>query len=334
MKILIITDAWAPQVNGVVRTLTSTITELEKLGHRIHVVSPDQFKNLPCPTYPEIRLAIPFNIKLNRIIKKFQPDAIHIATEGPLGLYARILLPTKSIAFTTSFATKFPEYINDRFGISPKFSYRIFRWFHGKSQAVMVATRSVKKELSAKGFNNIVMWGKGVDKTIFFPRDKSFIKDQRPILLYTGRVAVEKNIEAFLSLEMAGTKYVVGDGPQLESLKRRFPKTRFVGAKHGNELAQYYAAADVFVFPSRTDTFGLVMIEAMACGVPVAAYPVTGPLDVITGSGAGMLDEDLKTAVKKALHIEPKKCVAFSQQFSWEQSALTFLSNLHPLKKT
>jgi glycosyltransferase involved in cell wall biosynthesis len=331
MKILIITDAWMPQVNGVVRTLTSTIAELERMGHEIKVISPDQFNNVPCPTYPEIRLALPFGKKIYRIFRQFKPDAIHIATEGPLGFYSRILLSSKKISYTTSFATKFPEYIYDRFRISPDITYRALRWFHSKSHCVMVATESIKKELSDKGFDNIVLWGKGVDKTIFYPRANDFLQDQRPILLYTGRVAVEKNIEAFLSLDMEGTKYVVGDGPALNQLKAAYPAARFVGAKHGEELARHYSAADVFVFPSLSDTFGLVMIEALACGVPVAAYPVTGPKDVIGDSGVGVLDTDLLNAVKKALYISPEKCVEFAKQFSWEQSARSFLSNLRQI---
>jgi glycosyltransferase involved in cell wall biosynthesis len=283
---------------------------------------------VPCPTYPEIRLALPFGKKIFRIYKQFKPDAVHIATEGPLGFYSRILLSSKKIPYTTSFATKFPEYIYDRFKLSPDITYRALRWFHSKSHCVMVATDSVKKELSDKGFENIVLWGKGVDKTIFYPRGKDFLKDQRPILLYTGRVAVEKNIEAFLSLDVEGTKYVVGDGPALHQLKAAYPDARFVGAKHGDELAMHYSAADVFVFPSLSDTFGLVMIEALACGVPVAAYPVTGPKDVIGDSGVGALDTDLKAATRKAIGIPSEKCIEFAKQFSWEQSARAFLSNL------
>jgi glycosyltransferase involved in cell wall biosynthesis len=331
MKILIITDAWMPQVNGVVRTLTSTIAELQQMSHQIKVISPDQFNNVPCPTYPEIRLALPFGRKIFRIFKQFKPDAIHIATEGPLGFYSRILLSSKKIPYTTSFATKFPEYIYDRFRISPDITYRALRWFHSKSHCVMVATESVKKELSEKGFENIVLWGKGVDKKIFYPRGKDFLQEPRPILLYTGRVAVEKNIEAFLSVNMEGTKYVVGGGPALNQLKAAYPAARFVGAKHGEELARYYSAADVFVFPSLSDTFGLVMIEALSCGVPVAAYPVTGPKDVIGDSGVGVLDQDLGAAVRKALHIPPQKCVDFAKQFSWEQSTCAFLSNLRQI---
>jgi glycosyltransferase involved in cell wall biosynthesis len=298
------------------------------MGHTIKVISPDQFKNVPCPTYPEIRLALPFGRKIFRIFNQFKPNAVHIATEGPLGFYSRILLSSKKIPYTTSFATKFPEYIYDRFRLSPDITYRALRWFHSKSHCMMVATESVKKELSEKGFENIVLWGKGVDKTVFYPRGKDFLKDQRPILLYTGRVAVEKNIEAFLALKFPATKYVVGDGPALNQLKAAYPAACFVGAKHGDELAKYYSAADVFVFPSLTDTFGLVMIEALACGIPVAAYPVTGPKDVIGDSGVGALDRDLLAAVKQALCIPAEKCVAYADRFSWEQSARAFLSNL------
>jgi len=328
LRILIATDAWLPQINGVVRTFTATIKHLENIGHTVRVVSPDQFRTLPCPTYPSIRLAVLPGRRIARIIADFAPHAIHIATEGPIGLATRNFCCRQGLPFTTSYATKFPEYIHARVRLPLPSGYAAMRWFHKPSRAVMVATPSLQRDLEAHGFRNLVRWTRGVDTELFRPRDKSFLSDPRPILLYTGRVAVEKNIEAFLSLPNPGTKYVVGDGPQLPALQKKYPSVRFAGMKHGEELARYYAAADVFVFPSRTDTFGLVMLEALACGVPVAAYPVTGPLDVINGSGAGVLNENLSLAVQQALAISPAHCRAFALQFSWQRVAEIFLNHL------
>ncbi len=331
MRILIVTDAWLPQVNGVVRTLRATIDELTRMGHCVEVVSPDQFRTLPCPSYPEIRLALVPGRRLARRIAAFAPDAIHLATEGPLGLAARNLCVRRGIPFTSAYATKFPEYIHARVRLPLAWGYGAMRWFHKPSRAVMVATASLQRELEGHGFTHLVRWTRGVDTELFCPRDKAFLNDPRPILLYAGRVAVEKNIEAFLSLDVPGTKYVVGDGPQRAALQRAYPAVRFAGMKHGGELAAYYAAADVFVFPSRTDTFGLVMLEALACGVPVAAYPVTGPLDVINGSGAGVLDNDLSAAVRAALAIPAARCRAFALDYSWRRVAELFLHHLAPI---
>jgi glycosyltransferase involved in cell wall biosynthesis len=331
MTIVIVTDAWFPQVSGVVRTLNMTVQELEKQGHRPVVISPDRFRTVPCPTYPEIRLAITTSGRVGRLIQQSGPEAIHLATEGPLGLAARRYCVRRRLPFTTSYTTKFPEYIYARTRIPTSLTYRLVRWFHGPARGVMVATESMRRELEEKGFTNIVRWTRGVDTELFRPRDKSFLDAPRPVSMYVGRVAVEKSIEDFLKLDLPGTKFVVGSGPQLEELKRKHPEARFVGAKHGEELAQYYAAADVFVFPSRTDTFGLVMLEALASGVPVAAYPVTGPIDVIGESEVGVLDNDLAAAVRKALDIPPDACREYALRYSWKNVASLFVANLHPI---
>ena len=332
MRILIVSDAWEPQVNGVVRTLRTTRDTLIAEGHDAEIIGPDRFRSIPCPTYPEIRLALGARRKLPKMIDACSPNAIHIATEGPLGWAARRYCRRRGLEFTTSFHTMFPDYLQLRTGIPVSWTFALLRRFHRPASAVMVATESVERELKSRGFENLVRWTRGVDVDLFHPRDKDYLDGPRPVLLYVGRVAVEKNIEAFLGLPNPGTKYVVGDGPQLAALQARFPEVRFVGAKHGEELARHYASADVFVFPSRTDTFGLVMLEALACGVPVAAYPVQGPLDVLTGSGVGALDEDLSRAVDDALKIPTKDCRAFAQKHAWPVSVRQFLSHLHPIK--
>lgn len=331
MNILVVTDAWYPQVNGVVRTIATVRDEIEKLGHSVEVIGPEHFRTVPMPSYPEIRLAIAAGRKLRRMIDAMDPDAIHIATEGPLGHAARRYCMRRAIPFTTAYHTRFPEYIRDRVPVPLFLSYAVVRRFHRPAAAVMVATLSIEQALKARGFTNIRHWTRGVDTELFHPRDKGFLTDPRPISMYVGRVAVEKSIEEFLALDLPGTKYVVGAGPQLAELKQRFPAVRFVGAKHGDELAQYYAAADVFVFPSRTDTFGLVLLEALASGVPVAAYPVAGPVDVINGAeGVGCLDNDLGHAVRAALTCSPERCREFALRFSWRASAEQFLDNLQP----
>jgi glycosyltransferase involved in cell wall biosynthesis len=330
MRILIVSDAWYPQINGVVRTLSTVAGELRLLGHDVSVIGPDRFRTIPCPTYPDIRLAVDALGKLPQLIRAFEPDAIHISTEGPLGFAARRYCRRNGLAFTTAYHTKFPEYIQARTRIPPAWIYRLIRPFHAAAARVMVSTGSIEAELRRNGFDNIVRWSRGVDTGLFRPRDKSFLGDPRPIALYVGRVAVEKNIAAFLDLPFAGTKYVVGDGPQLRLLRRRYPGVRFVGMKTGEDLANYYAASDVFVFPSRTDTFGLVLLEALASGIPVAAYPVAGPLDVIGGAPVGCLDEDLAAAVAKALTVQTEACRAHALNFSWRASAEQFLRNLVP----
>jgi glycosyltransferase involved in cell wall biosynthesis len=277
MKIALISDAWSPQINGVVTTLQTTCERLRGKGHSVETITPDQFRTWPCPSYPEIRLAFGCGPKLRARLDDFQPDAIHIATEAPLGLAARAYCKRRNLPFTTSFHTRFAEYVQMRTGLPLSWGYAFLRWFHNGGERMMTATPGLVEELKSRGFKNPVLWARGVDTELFRPRDRDFLDVPRPVLLYTGRVAVEKNIEAFLRLKTPGTKVVVGDGPQREELERKYPAVRFVGYKHGEELARHMAAADVFVFPSLTDTFGLVMLEALACGVPVAAFPVQGP---------------------------------------------------------
>ena len=333
MRILIVSDAWYPQVNGVVRTLDTVRGELVALGHRVEMISPDRFRTVKCPTYPEIRLAFRPGRGIARSIARFEPQAIHIATEGPLGWAARRLCKRRGLAFTTSFHTKFPEYIHARFGVPVAWGYAVLRRFHDASRAVMVATPTLARALEAAGFANVTPWSRGVDTGLFRPRERGFLDGPRPIALFVGRVAVEKNVEAFLKLELKGTKYVVGDGPQMAGLKARYPAVRFTGYKTGEDLARHVADADVFVFPSRTDTYGLVLLEALASGVPVAAYPVHGPIDVVNGHRIGALDEDLGTAVRRALKISRQDCRDFALDFTWRACAEQFLGNLHPIER-
>ncbi len=328
MKIAIVTDAWFPQINGVVTTLSKTRQELNKLGHETLVISPNEFKSIPCPTYPEIQLSLAPGKKLTQMMQSFKPDAVHIATEGPLGLAARSWCIKQNFPFTTSFHTRFPEYVKLRFNIPLKITYAFLRWFHSAAQYTMVATDALKGELEQRGLKNLVLWSRGVDTELFQPYPKSFLSDARPIFMYMGRVAVEKNIEAFLKLDLPGTQYVIGDGPALEEMQQRYPKAKFTGCKSGVDLARYLAAADVFVFPSRTDTFGLVIIEALACGVPVAAYPVRGPLDIIEEGETGYLDEDLKRAAMQALALDGHKCRASALKYTWAACTQQFLEHL------
>jgi len=329
MRITIVTDAWYPQVNGVVRTLATTGDELRAMGHEVKYITPQDFNTIPCPTYPEIRLALWPDRKIARMIEEAQPSAIHIATEGPLGHAARGYCIRRGLPFTSAYHTKFPEYVHARTGLPVSWSYSVMRRFHNKSSGVMVATESLRNELERWGIKNVKPWTRGVDIELFQPRPP-ILDLPGPILMYVGRVAVEKNIGAFLALDRPGTKVVVGDGPQRAELERKYPDVVFVGAKEGEQLAAHYASADVFVFPSRTDTFGLVLIEAMACGVPVAAYPVPGPLDVVGDSGAGVLDEDLGKAVDGALLIDREVPRAHAQNFTWRRCAEVFLQNLEP----
>ncbi|MDZ4734952.1 MAG: glycosyltransferase family 1 protein [Rhodospirillaceae bacterium] len=330
MRIAIATDAWFPQVNGVVRTMSRVIAELTGLGHEIAVFGPERFLNTACPTYPEIRLAIAPGRRLGELLEHFRPQAIHVSTEGPIGLAARRYALTLRRPFTTAYHTRFPEYVRARAPIPLDWSYRWLRHFHGAGAGIMVATDTIQRDLEERGFGNIRPWSRGVDTDLFRPRDKSFLDLPRPIHLYVGRVAVEKNIEAFLALDLPGSKLVVGEGPMLPELRRRFPSVHFAGARHGEDLARHYAAADLFVFPSRTDTFGLVMLEALASGLPVAAFPVPGPLDVIVGTGVGVLDEDLAKAARAALAISPARCREFALGFSWRRTAEQFLGHLAP----
>lgn len=338
MRILVVSDAWKPQVNGVVRTLDTLKIELESSGHDVVMVTPDCFRSIACPTYPEIRLALRPGPKVAKMIEAAQPCAIHIATEGPLGWAARRYCIRRKIPFTTAYHTRFPEYIQARFRLPLSLSYAVMRRFHGASSSVMVATQGIETELLRRGFANISRWSRGVDTEMFRPRPEAkgetgpFAGLPRPIFLYVGRVAVEKNIKAFLALDLPGTKAVVGDGPQLEEMKRRHPEVHFAGARFGEDLANHYAAGDVFVFPSRTDTFGLVLLEALASGLPVAAYPVPGPNDVIGAHPVGVLDLDLQKAALAALDLDRDACRAYALDFSWAASTRQFVENLAPFE--
>lgn len=331
MRVMIVTDAWQPQVNGVVTTLGKIGEGLGKLGHEARFVTPRQFRSIPCPTYPEIRLSLlPFS-GVKAQIESFAPDAVHIATEGPLGVAARRYCLQRKIAFTTAFHTRFAEYVHARIRIPVNFTYGWLRRFHAPSRALMVPTPSVQRELEARGFANTVAWTRGVDTETFSPGSRDALVDRRPIFLYVGRIAVEKNVEVFLKLDLPGTKWVVGEGPMRAQLERRYPHVHFAGIKTADELARYYRAADVFVFPSLTDTFGLVMLESLACGTPVAAFPVLGPVDVIGNSGAGVLHEDLGVACLRALDIPREKARRYAEQFSWQASIDQFVQHLAPI---
>ena len=330
MRIALVTDAWHPQINGVVTTLSTIAQKLEALGHTLELITPDQYQTWPCPTYPEIRLALFGQRQTRKRLDQFQPDAIHIATEGPLGIAARNYCLKKGLPFTTSFHTLFAEYVNVRTGIPLAVGYRFLAWFHNAATRTMVATPTLIRDLSAWGFKSTVLWSRGVDTELFAPRDRGSLSGDQPKLVYVGRVAIEKNIESFLSLDHPGTKFVIGDGPQRPELEKKYPKVRFLGYRKGLDLAQHLADADVFVFPSRTDTFGLVMLEALACGVPVAAYPVQGPNDVILDESIGCLDEDLGKAVEIALTKERSACRNYALRYSWASCAELFASHLQP----
>jgi glycosyltransferase involved in cell wall biosynthesis len=333
MRIQIVTDTWQPQINGVVRTLGETGHQLETMGHTVDFVGPEAFRTLPCPTYPQLRLAFASPGAVGACLERFRPDAVHIATEGPLGLAARRYCVAEGIPFTTSFHTRLPEYVTLRSRLPAEWGYAALRRFHRAARRTMVPTDGIRAELARRGFTNLTLWSHGVDVDMFRPQPKQDLPDPRPILLYVGRIAVEKNVTAFLDLDCAGTKYVVGDGPLLPALRRRYPGARFLGVRTGAELARLYANADVLVFPSLTDTFGNVLLEALACGVPVAAYPVTGPRDVLGNAPVGCLDADLAQAVRGALLMEPSACRAFAEERSWRQSAEHFLGNLVTLDR-
>ncbi|UXY16885.1 glycosyltransferase family 1 protein [Chitiniphilus purpureus] len=330
MKILIVTDAWEPQVNGVVRTLKQTRAELIQLGHTVELITPLQFHTFPCPTYPEIRLSWRPGQRLAERLKAFGPDAIHIATEGPLGIAARRYCLRHGLPFTTAYHSRFPEYVKLRFGIPLSWSYGWLARFHNAATATMAPTRAVVQDLQARGFTKVVTWSRGVDLETFKPGARTHLNSRRPIFVYVGRVAVEKNVEAFLALELPGSKWVCGDGPAAATLRARYPEVNWLGVLDQRELAAVYNAADVFVFPSRTDTFGLVLLEAMACGCPVAAYPVTGPIDVIGRDGPGALDEDLHRACLDALAIDRQAVRRHAEGFSWAAASRQFLGHLHP----
>jgi glycosyltransferase involved in cell wall biosynthesis len=327
MRILVATDAWYPQVNGVVRTYERLAQELPKLGAEVSFLVPSRFRSLPCPTYPEIRLALVGPRAIARYIDEVRPDFIHIATEGPIGLMTSRYCRKMKRPFTTSYHTRFPEYVSARLPVPESWGYSFQRRFHNAAAAIFVAAPSVEADLKARGFERMMRWTRGVDVDLFRPRNVRLFGEQ-PVFLYVGRVAVEKNIKAFLDLDLPGRKVVVGSGPQAAELKRLYPDVLFTGPKEGEELAEAYASADVFVFPSLTDTFGLVLLEALACGVPVAAYPVHGPKDVLTDPEAGVVDADLQAAALKALTLDREAARAQALSYSWENSTREFLDNV------
>jgi glycosyltransferase involved in cell wall biosynthesis len=328
MRIMIVTDAWFPQTNGVVRTLAQTTAWLGRFGHEVRMLTPRDFRSVPCPTYPEIRLSLLPYKGLERVIGGFNPQALHIATEGPLGFAARRYCLRHGMRFTTSYHTQFPKYLRARFPIPVRATFWALRWFHGAAFRCMVSTASVTQELTSRGFKNLATWRRGVDTEVFKPRTKDFLSLKRPIAAYVGRVAVEKNIDSFLQMPWSGSKIVIGDGPLRARLQAQYPEVAFTGYRFEADLACHLAAADVMVFPSRTDTFGLVNLESMACGVPVAAYPVSGPIDVIEDGVTGALDVDLRLAAERALKLDPEVCRAHALRFGWDVSTREFEGNL------
>jgi len=331
-RLVLVTDAWQPQVNGVVRTLNTTTHVLRALGVEVHVISPQEFNTVPCPTYPSIQLAVLPGEKVRRRITELAPHALHVATEGPLGWAARNFAVELGIPFTTAVHTRFPEYVYARLALPLRITYRYLRWFHFHSKAIMVPTPMVKRDLEGHGFENVQLWSRGVDTDVFHTPAAGIRLPASdltyPIFLYAGRVAVEKNVEAFLALDLPGQKWVVGDGPALEGLQAAYPEARYFGFLNQTELAKIYQQSSVFVFPSKTDTFGLVLLEAMATGLPVAAYPVSGPIDVVSTSGAGVLDNDLRSACLRALNIDPAVARAHAEKYSWTAATQMFASNL------
>ena len=331
MRILVATDAWHPQVNGVVRTLTTMAEAARALGAEVDFLTPLSFRTFAMPSYRDLRVALPRPAKIARLIADSNPDSIHIATEGPIGLLVRRYCRKHELPFTTSFHTRFPDYVSARAPVPESWVWSTLRWFHGASQAVMAATPALANELRGRGFRNVVLWPRGVDTTLFRPRDVDLCQP-KPVFVCVGRVAVEKNLEAFLELDLPGSKVIVGDGPARFALEQKYPDAVFLGALQGEALAEVYAAADVFVFPSKTDTFGLVLLEALASGLPVAAFPVTGPRDVIGAAPVGVLDEDLRKACLAALAIPPQACVDFAAKHTWEASAQAFIDNMADIR--
>jgi 1,2-diacylglycerol 3-alpha-glucosyltransferase/glucuronosyltransferase len=328
MRVLIATDAWHPQVNGVVRTLTSLAQSARRLGVSVEFLTPEGFRDFQVPTYPGLRLALPRAREIARRIEAAKPDAIHIATEGPIGYMARAYCRRRGRPFTTSYTTRFPEDISARVPVPQAWIYSALRRFHAAATVTMVATPSLMAELTQRGFANLGMWTRGVDTDLFRPDRAADLDFARPIFVTMGRLAVEKNLEAFLSLDLPGTKLVIGTGPQEAALKRRFPDAKFLGLLENGTLAAHLAAADVFVFPSRTDTFGVVQLEALASGLPVAAFPVTGPKDVVGDHPVGVLNDDLRVAALEALKISRPACRAFALERSWENSARQFIGHV------
>jgi len=336
MRILVATDAWHPQVNGVVRTLTMMAEAVEALGASVTFLTPESFRTVGLPSYRDLRVALPRPGRIAEAIEAQAPDTIHIATEGPIGLLVRRYCRKRDLPFTTSFHTRFPEYVSARAPVPESWVeswvWSTLRWFHGRSEAVMAATPALATELCERGFHNVVLWPRGVDTRLFHPRDVDLCQP-RPVFLCVGRVAVEKNLEAFLELDLPGTKVIVGDGPARHSLQQKYPDAVFLGALQGERLAEVYASADVFVFPSRTDTFGLVLLEALASGLPIAAFPVSGPVDVIGDVPVGVLSEDLRSACLRALDIPRAACVEFAAKHTWEASGRAFLANMALIRR-
>lgn len=340
MKIVLATDAWHPQVNGVVRSLSTTVEQLRLMGHEVEVIEPSRFRTIACPTYPEIRLALACARRVRKILDEAQPDSIHVATEGPIGWAARRWCVRRRHPYTTAFHTRFPDYVSIRTGIPARWIWKVMHRFHGSAEKTFAATTSLAEELNSRGLDRIHIWPRGVDLKQFNPNvapHPAIASLPRPILLNVGRVAPEKNIEAFLDLDVVGSKVVVGGGPALDMLRAAYPDVLFFGPKHGAELASVYTAADVFVFPSLTDTFGLVNIEALACGLPVAAYPVPGPMDILGpgecgingGTGRiGALDHDLAEAVARALRADRPATVAEAHHYSWDHCTKLFFAGL------
>ncbi len=330
-RITIVTDAWHPQVNGVVRSIENTNLELARLGVDVRMVTPQNFHSIPCPTYPEIRLSVAGYRRVAAEIEKSQPSFVHIATEGPLGFMARRWCVKNRMRFSTSYHTRFPEYVAARFPVPERWLYAFVRWFHNGGNTCMVATQSLETELEARGVRNLRRWSRGIDAHLFHPRPKTSLPFDlpRPIFMTVGRVAIEKNLPEFLDLDLPGSKVVVGDGPARAELQEKYPDVLFTGVKTGEALADAYAQADVFVFPSKTDTFGNTILEALASGVPVAAFPVTGPIDILGDNPeAGALDNDLRNACLAALSYSAEGALALSKNYSWEKASRQFLDNV------
>ena len=328
MNILLATDAWLPQTNGVVNTLRNTCDCLRRAGHRVELITPDAFRTIGCPGYPEIRLSLMPAGAIRELIARFAPDAVHIATEGPIGFATRRACVADGLRFTTSYHTQFPEYLRRRAPVPLALSYAALRWFHSAASRCMVSTPTMENVLRTRGFGNIARWQRGVDTALFRPRDKAYLQLPRPIAVYVGRLAVEKNLDAFLQMPWEGSKLVIGDGPDGARLRAAYPTATFAGFQYGDELARQIAACDVMVFPSLTDTFGLVNLEAMACGVPVAAFPVTGPIDVVDDGLTGALDWDLARAAHRALSVDPAACRNRALRSDWHASTQEFAGNL------
>ena len=333
MRIVIATDAWDPQVNGVVTTLKRTRDELERQGHETRMITPEGRRTVPCPTYPEIRLMIFGSRKIARELDEFRPDCVHIATEGTIGLAVRRYCRKRGLPFTTAYHTQFPEYVRARFPIPVRWTVAVLRWFHRPAARTMVPTPSIRDLLESRDFNDVVIWSRGVQTDVFSPDDPLDYDCPRPVWVYVGRVAVEKNIEEFLKLDLGGSKIVIGDGPDKERLARSYPHCHFPGFKFGRDLARHLSGADVFVFPSKTDTFGIVMLEAMACGLPIAAFPVTGPIDVVRHGETGFLDNDLARACTEAIKLNRCAPRRYAEGRSWQASTEQFVTHLAPRDK-